>query len=363
VAVPLGRLSQADQQWVQQQAAEPASAPKPKAPAKQTYRLDVSPAKRVEALYTLELRAPQVTAREWVLYAAKLPELPGQTRVHSAMEPAGTATQELGPLRQPVLLARVPVRDATLQQAITVRVRHQATLLARHLVVSQRGPAAKPVPPLDPVARRNALAATSLLDFASPPFQVWLDRQGLRRTSDESQVDYARRVFSHIQRHYTFEYAPDIDRQASHVCTAGKSDCGGLAALFVAALRAHGIPARLLVGRWAYSARPGELLGNSPHYQQHAKAEFFAEGVGWVPADPSSAVVYDKTPDGLRYFGHDPGDFMVMHLDHDLVLDSIHFGQNTITWVQSVPYWVTGSGTLDGVEIHEDWSVRELPTD
>ncbi len=102
-------------------------------------------------------------------------------------------------------------------------------------------------------------------------------------------------------------------------------------------------------------------MGEVAYYQQHAKAEFFAEGVGWVPVDLSSAVLHDSTPDGLRYFGNDSGDSLAMHFDHDLVLDTIHFGHQSTPWLQGAAYWVSGGGTLDGLQTREDWKVKELP--
>src|SRR5437763_984527 len=42
-----------------------------------------------------------------------------------------------------------------------------------------------------------------------------------------------------------------------------------------------------------------ELRGEGPNFTPHVPAEFYAEGVGWVPADLS-----------FRRFGEDAGDFL-----------------------------------------------------
>jgi transglutaminase-like putative cysteine protease len=126
-------------------------------------------------------------------------------------------------------------------------------------------------------------------------------------------------------------------------------------------LRAHAIPARALTGRWALSAERGP--GKEAYDQQHVKAEFFAKGVGWVPVDPALAVVYDKTPDGLRYFGNDEGDFVTMHLDNAMVLDTVYFGRKTVDWLQAPAYWVSGEGSFDGLVTKEKWQVRAEPLD
>src|SRR5207244_13017163 len=102
-----------------------------------------------------------------------------------------------------------------------------------------------------------------------------------------------------------------LDGRASPVCRAGTTDCGGLSVLFVTILRGNDIPARTLVGRWAQSSKAKDIVGDSPYYQTHVKAEFFAEGIGWVPADPASALS-EKQGDRMRCLGRDPGNFLTM---------------------------------------------------
>ncbi len=136
-----------------------------------------------------------------------------------------------------------------------------------------------------------------------------------------------------------------------------KSDCGGLCILFVAAMRSQGVPARALVGRWAISASHGKH-GDS---QEHVKAEFFAQGVGWVPVDLSSAILHDKTAEKLKYFGRDPGDHLAFAVDTDVLIDTRYFGVKTITWLQSACYWARGAGNFDGEKTEEDWKVVAVP--
>jgi hypothetical protein len=72
-------------------------------------------------------------------------------------------------------------------------------------------------------------------------------------------------------------------------------------------------------------------------------------------------VLHDRSAAGLEYFGNDPGDFLVFHVDPDVLLDSVYFGRHQIRWFQSTAYWVTGSGTLDGARNRETWEVKRLP--
>ena len=67
--------------------------------------------------------------------------------------------------------------------------------------------------------------------------------------------------------------------------------CGDLNAMFVGLARSAGIPARDVYGlRVARSAHGYASLGvGSPNVTraQHCRAEFFAQGYGWVPVDPA----------------------------------------------------------------------------
>jgi hypothetical protein len=322
------------------------------------YVLQITPAKRIEAVLTLNVRAPDLNASEWILFAPNLPEVPGQRKLSSVMKPEGKVVTELSPLQRALLMARVPVRKKEFADSITVEVKYEAELLARHLVRKGSGVKGAPAPGLSVAERKSALAATRYFDYDSAAFKKWLKETGLTRGKDESEVDYARRVFLKVTRGFKYLYGDKMDRRATAVCQAGKSDCGGLCVVFASALRAHGIPARLLVGRWAISSKPNEVAGEVAFYQQHVKAEFYARGLGWVPVDLSSAILHDKSPSGLRFFGHDPGDFVVMHVDPELLVDTVHFGKQAVDWLQGPAYWVSGGGSLKGSKTTEEWQVK-----
>jgi hypothetical protein len=222
-------------------------------------------------------------------------------------------------------------------------------------------PGEKPprVAPLPPETKQFFLAPSETLDFKSKEFQKWLEARALRRAARESDFEFAQRVFLQISKAFTYQWPVPHDGKASSTCRAARGDCGCVSAVFVSALRAGGIPARALVGRWATSQVPPRKPGEQPDYQTHVKAEFFAEGIGWVPVDPTQALS-DKSPTGLRFFGHDPGDFLVQHVDFDVLVDTIHFGRQRCSAMQGIPYWTTGSGSLDGTKTQENWQVRTV---
>ena len=82
--------------------------------------------------------------------------------------------------------------------------------------------------------------------------------------------------------------------------------CGDLNAMFVGLARSVGLPARDVYGlRVAPSIHGYKSLGvGSPNVTraQHCRAEFFAQGVGWVPVDPADVrkVVLEEPPSHLR---------------------------------------------------------------
>jgi transglutaminase-like putative cysteine protease len=73
------------------------------------------------------------------------------------------------------------------------------------------------------------------------------------------------------------------------------------------------VPARQLAGHNAISGKRGTSASD---LQYHVRAEFFADGVGWVPVDVAFGVVASDA-----HFGNDAGDHLRLHVDPDLVFD------------------------------------------
>jgi Transglutaminase-like superfamily len=324
------------------------------------YDLVTTSAKHVRVDLTFEYVAPKVRAKEWVVYTTRLPELTSQTEVRSALSPGGHPTRELGSLGRPVLLARIPVKGTKGRDGVTVKIEYEANLLARHLVQRQPGTkAATPVAPLPQKERRLALAGGHQFDFQSPSFQGWLNDHKLRRAAEEGEIDFARRVFVEIKSVFQPAHREELDRRASKVCAVGQTDSGGLSIVLASALRANGIPARVLSGRWVRDSGPGRKAADEPH----VKTAFFAAGVGWVPVDLGSAMDLDKSSDPLEFFGTDNADFLTMHLDTDLEFDTVFFGRKTVEFVRGPVFWVTGPGSLNDSKVLVTSKVQTEPLD
>ncbi len=77
-------------------------------------------------------------------------------------------------------------------------------------------------------------------------------------------------------------------------CTAKRGNCTDFHALFIAMMRTSGIPARFEIG---FPLPEGKTEGDIEGY--HCWAEFYLEGLGWVPVDASEAW---RNPSKRDYF-------------------------------------------------------------
>lgn len=114
--------------------------------------------------------------------------------------------------------------------------------------------------------------------------------------------------------------------------------CGDLNAMFVGLSRSIGLPARDIYGlRVASSIHGYRSLGvgtSNVTRAQHCRAEFFAQGVGWVPVDPADVrkVVLEEPPTNLkidhpmveaarkRLFGSWEMNWVAYNMGHDVKL-------------------------------------------
>ena len=319
------------------------------------WHMESVPAKRIVATDKVTVSYPNRTVSKWSLMAAVPPDLPSQTDVTVEMvvpddsHPV-TLTQEKSGLKRLIRLVSIPVQGNRFDKSIIVVFTYKATLIARRLA---KGNPPKPVLPLAAADRTNWLAETPTLDYHSPAFQSWLSANNLRKQEGQQDLQFAYRVYSLIKQKYNYSYVDAQDRKVSNLCQTNLTDCGGSVNLLVGALRANNIPARQLVGRNAVSGTPGEYAG-----QRHVRSEFFAEGIGWVPVEISSGMSFKDQPDS-NYFGYDPGDFLTVHLDTDLLIDYGIDGIQKEQWAQSLRFWLksTWQGQPSPPIMSGDWKV------
>ena len=322
------------------------------------YKIEIEEKQTVTGTLVFASSFRDLQAKEWIAFAAVAPELPGQTKPNSKFDFAkAEVAKEKGAPERAVLVARIPAKTDEQKSSITLKVVYTATLHSRRLAVAGASETPK-VAALSVAERRAALADRGDIDFEAEAFQKWMKEAGYVRGKTECDVAFGRRIFQGVRGSHTYEFKEGMNRKASSVCAGAKSDCGGLSMLYAAILRANGIPARSLYGRWATSAKATDKLGEFEYGQWHVKAEFYAADVGWVPADLAVSILHDKSADGLEHFGRDPGDFLTMHIDANFLLDTGTFGKQPVHNLQYPTFWVSGSGKLDRRKDKETWTVE-----
>jgi hypothetical protein len=274
------------------------------------YRLEHHPVQRVRAVLTQSYSRPEGGVNPWVVLPPQAPELPRQRDVKVALEPESLTVPDLGPLREDVRLCRIADRP----KGFTAKTTYEMTLFTNRLVprlASEAAGAAKLPPEI------HAAFTHVTHDMTTKSFHAFLDKARLHKAAQEGAMAFARRTFLYIAKHFTYLY-PNPEKE--DVVDVGKGDCGGLSWVFVRTCRANGIPARLILGRWAASEVPAK--GQEPRNgQYHVKAEAFIEGVGWVGADLSGGVGIEGNP--FVCFGQEPGDFIVLDFDVDRLVKKL----------------------------------------
>jgi len=110
-------------------------------------------------------------------------------------------------------------------------------------------------------------------------------------------IDKARALYDYMSRYCRY----NIDRTeiAADAVLAGEpASCSELAMTYTAMCRSLDIPARLIT---AYVNR-GELA-TSIDWQLHRWSEFYADGIGWVPVDPTNKINNPKKKFFAQQFG------------------------------------------------------------
>ncbi|MDV6345608.1 transglutaminase domain-containing protein [Nitrosomonas sp. Is37] len=168
----------------------------------------------------------------------------------------------------------------------------------------------------------------------------------------ETALDITRHARTDIERaHAIYEWVVDNTFRDPKVKGCGWGDiktmletryfggkCGDLNALFVGLARSVGVAARDIYGvRVAPSQLGYKSLGlgsTNASKGQHCRAEFFAQGIGWVPVDPADVrkVVLEESPGNLhindpkvvalrrRLFGAWEMNWLAYNTAHDVVL-------------------------------------------
>jgi len=113
---------------------------------------------------------------------------------------------------------------------------------------------------------------------------------------DATTIEKARHIYDYIVNTMRYDKSGEGWGRGDAVwaCTSKRGNCTDFHSLFIGMMRASGIPARFEIG---FPLPISQTEGEIPGY--HCWAEFYLDGVGWVPVDASEAW---KNPAKRDYF-------------------------------------------------------------
>jgi len=187
----------------------------------------------------------------------------------------------------------------------------------------------KAVTNLSSEEQKDALKSTSYLPHKEKFFQDWIASRSLVSGimgPKESTIQFVQRVYTAMVKDFEFGYPSETRVQDLLRLRRGSAEA--LCRVFVCILRANEILARVLVGRYASSKKPGQTVswigGDSEleNEQIHAQAQFYLDDVGWIPVDIAPFIKNkntnfneNKIETYIGGFGNDNGQFMAWSID------------------------------------------------
>lgn len=166
-------------------------------------------------------------------------------------------------------------------------------------------------------------------------------------------VEKARRLYNYViaTMHYDHDGTGWGHGDAVWACDNKHGNCTDFHSLFIAMARAAGIPARFEIG---FSLPVGVHQGAIGGY--HCWAEFYVQGIGWIPVDASEAWKNKEKAD--YYFGTLDPNRVMFTLGRDIRLKPGQKGE-------PLNYFIYAYAELDGKSfdgLKNDFSFRDDPT-
>jgi transglutaminase-like putative cysteine protease len=103
---------------------------------------------------------------------------------------------------------------------------------------------------------------------------------------DTTPLEKARHIYEYVVSTMDYDKSGDDWGRGDAVwaCTSKRGNCADFHSLFIAMMRSAGIPARFEIG---FQLPNDKTEAEIPGY--HCWAEFYVDGVGWIPVDASEA--------------------------------------------------------------------------
>lgn len=313
-----------------------------------------------EVTTTVDLSEKTAQSKVWIPVPAA--ELPGYQRTLDVSFNAPGATKA-----ELLTLPGTDVRMIAVQwdkadTAHTVSVTSRIAVLDREINLGNAGTARK-------------LPAAALQPYLQPTSLAPLDGI-VKETADKIQADAGNPQDAVAKARAIYEWMVANCTRNGSVAGCGTGDvrytltsgnlsgkCADLNGLFTALSRASGVPARDVYGvRVDDSVHGFKSLGKSGDISkaQHCRAEFYANGYGWIPVDPADVakVLLEEQPGGLpkdapkvraaraMLFGGWEGNWMAYNTAADVRLP----GTDKAVGFFMYPHGETAQGRLDSLD-------------
>jgi hypothetical protein len=155
----------------------------------------------------------------------------------------------------------------------------------------------------------------------------------------------ARKFYDYILDTKKYQLLEQGLNGAKFILENGYGECGDYSALFIALSRAKGIPARPVIGYWAIS-------GNE---QTHVWAEFYLEGIGWIPVD--ATIGQQSSAKRAYYFGNMDNQRVILSKGYNHVLTPAGPDGYVAPILQVPLWWFWGSGEPSQLQMTHGWDV------
>jgi transglutaminase-like putative cysteine protease len=111
-----------------------------------------------------------------------------------------------------------------------------------------------------------------------------------------TQVEKAHRIYNYVASTMRYDKSGEGWGRGDEIwaCDSKRGNCTDFHSVFIGMMRSSGIPARFEIG---FPLPEGKTEGEIPGY--HCWAEFYIQGIGWIPVDASEA---SKNPAKRDYF-------------------------------------------------------------
>jgi hypothetical protein len=141
---------------------------------------------------------------------------------------------------------------------------------------------------------RTYAGVTPLDGEPNPVLQKHLNDAGV--TNNSEPIDKARKIYEYLSRKLSYGGFSDAEGKTDDCIQNGKAHCGEYAVAFVRLCREAGVPARRCAGfALSNDLKKKEEISVSGHNW----AEFYVEGIGWIPVDPTMG---DKKDARKQYY-------------------------------------------------------------